>query len=323
MSSTDGSHGDSTRHILQSLFVNVAIAVVKALAAAFTGSGAMLAEAIHSFADCGNQVLLLVGVRQARKKPDATHPLGYGRDVYFWSFLVALMLFTGGGVVSIYEGIHKIREPEKVENVWVGVAVLAVSLALEGSATWSNVRELNRRRGTKSFFAYLRDTKDSDLVVVFGENSAAVLGLGFALVALPLAHVTHDGRWDGAGSLVIGLVLVAVAVFLAVEVKSLLVGESADPDLDPVVRGLVLETDGMDRVLNMITLQQGPGEVMLSIKIAFARELGIEDVCRTINAFEAKLRALRPEIRWCFIEPDIPRSMPSGDAGKAPSSWTG
>ena len=253
------SGNESTSHIIQSLLINVAIAIVKAIAAFFTGSGAMLAEALHSSADCGNQLLLLVGVRQARKKADASHPLGYGRDVYFWSFLVALMLFTGGGVVSIYEGIHKIITPEKVERVWIGIGILLISLALEGTATWSNIRELNRRRAAKPFFKYLRDTKDSDLVVVFAENAAAVLGLVFALVALPVAYVTGDGRWDGAGSLVIGLVLVGVAIFLAIEVKSLLVGEAADEELDPIIRQVVADTAGMERVLNMITVQQGPG----------------------------------------------------------------
>ncbi len=305
---------ESSGHIIQSLLINVAIAIVKSAAAFFTGSGAMLAEALHSFADCGNQVLLLVGVRQARKKPDATHPLGYGRDVYFWSFLVALMLFTGGGVVSIYEGIHKIITHEPVERPWVAITVLLISLVLEGSATWSNVRELNRRRGEKPFVRYLRDTKDADLVVVFAENSAAVLGLLIALIAVPLAAITENGRWDGAGSLLIGIVLVSVAVFLAVEVKSLLVGEAADEDLDPIIRQVVLEQDGMERVLNMFTVQQGPGEVLLSLKVSFTPGLSVETVCDTINAFEAKLRGLRPEIRWCFIEPDLPRSIPGGDA---------
>ena len=173
--SDDKDHG--TGHIIQSLLVNVAIAAVKAVAAYFTKSGSMLAEALHSFSDCGNQILLLVGVRQARKPADEKHPFGYGRAVYFWSFMVAMMLFLGGGVFSIYEGIHKIREPEPVERVWLGVGILAVSLFLEGGACLSNIRELNKRRGKKAFMQYLKDTTDSDLVVVFGENSAAVLGL--------------------------------------------------------------------------------------------------------------------------------------------------
>ena len=217
----------STGHIIQSLAVNVLIAVTKAIAAFFTKSGAMLAEALHSFSDCGNQILLLIGVRQARKPPDASHPLGYGRALYFWSFLVALMLFAGGGVFSVYEGVHKVREPEPVEKVWLGLLILFISIALEGGATISNIRELNKRRGKTPFFQYLGETKDSDLIVVFGENSAAVLGLMFAILALVLAWKTNDGRWDGIGSILIGAVLIGVAIFLARKVQSLLLGEAA------------------------------------------------------------------------------------------------
>ncbi|WP_394828243.1 cation diffusion facilitator family transporter [Pendulispora albinea] len=297
----------STSHILQSLVVNLTIAATKAVAAVFTGSGAMLAEALHSAADCLNQLFLLIGVKQAKRKPDASHPLGYGRATYFWSFLVALMLFTGGGVFSIYEGLHKIGEPEPVTRVWLGIAILGFSLALEGYSTYSNIRELHQRRGSTPFWQYLRTTKDADLVVVFGENSAAVLGLAFALAALVLAAVTGDGRWDGIGSLLIGLVLVAVAIFLATEVKSLLLGESADPVVAEAVQRVVAETHELDRVLSLITLQQGPGEVLVAVKLAFAYKLDIDAACATINAFESRLRQLRPEVRWCFVEPDIPR----------------
>ncbi|MBI2390368.1 MAG: cation diffusion facilitator family transporter [Deltaproteobacteria bacterium] len=299
--------GESTAHIIQSLVVNLAIAVIKAVAAVLTKSGSMLAEALHSAADCGNQVLLLVGVRGARRPPDAEHPFGYGRDVYFWSFMVALLLFTGGGVFSIYEGVHKIREPEKVEKVWLGLLILAVSIALETAATISNVREINRRRGSKPFMRYLRETKDSDLVVVFGENSAAVLGLAIAMVALFVADLTKDGRWDGIGSLSIGVVLVAVAVFLAVEVKSLLLGEAADPEIEAAARDIARDHANLRRILNIVTVQQGPGEVIVSMKVAFADGLTIEEVCRCINDLEGKLRAKRPEIRWLYVEPDLPR----------------
>lgn len=298
---------DSTKHILQSLLVNVTIAIVKAIAAVLTKSGAMLAEALHSGADCGNQVLLLVGVRGARRAPTPSHPLGYGRDVYFWSFMVALLLFTGGGMFSIYEGLHKIQHPEPVEKAWLGEAILGFSLLLEGFATYGNVRELNRRRAGKPFMQYLRDTKDSDLVVVFGENSAAVLGLVFAMIALFIADRTGDGRWDGVGSFAIGVVLVGVAVFLAVEVKSLLLGEAADPEIEKAVHGLVAEHNDIERVLRLVTVQQGPGEVMVMMKLSFPAGMVIDDACRKINAFEDDLRKARPEVRWCFIEPDIPR----------------
>ena len=298
----------STKHIIQSLLVNVAIAVAKAGAAVFTGSGAMLAEAIHSSADCGNQILLLVGVRASRKAPDASHPLGYGRDFYFWSFMVALMLFAGGGVFSVYEGIHKIHEPEPVEKVYLAIGILAFSLLLEGGATLSNIREINKRRKAKGFFLYLHDTKDSDLIVVFGENAAAVLGLVFAIAAVVLAAVTEDGRWDGVGSLLIGLVLIGVAVFLAREVKSLLVGESADPEVEQAAREIAKEHPRIEHVLHLVTIQQGPGEIIVAIKIGLSRNLQTDDICEVINEFEKMLRSRIPEAKWVYVEPDIPRT---------------
>ena len=309
MSGDDKEHG--VGHIIQSLAVNLLIAAVKAVAAYFTKSGSMLAEALHSFSDCGNQILLLVGVRQAKKPPDERHPFGYGRAVYFWSFMVALLLFSGGGVFSIYEGIHKLREPEPVERVWLGIGILAVSMFLEGGACLSNIREMNKRRKDKPFFRYMKDTTDSDLIVVFGENAAAVLGLGFAILALALAALTGDGRWDGAGSVAIGIVLVGVAVFLATEVSSLLIGESADPDITAATKELVQEFPDLERVLNVVTMQQGPGEVLVHVKLAFTPTLNIEQACLVINDFEKRLRAKRPEIRWVFVEPDIPKTPSS------------
>jgi cation diffusion facilitator family transporter len=302
----DSDHSSS--HIIQSLLVNFAISVAKGIAAVFTGSGALLAETLHSLADCGNQGLLLLGVNQAKRKPDAQHPLGYGRTLYFWSFMVALLLFTGGGVFSIYEGIHKITAPEPVERVWIGLTILAFSLLLEGASTVSNVREINRRRADKPFFRYLRDTKDSDLVVVFGENAAASIGLLFAFLALLAADYTKDGRWDAVGSMAIGVVLVGVAIFLALEVKSLLIGEAADPVIEASAREIIQEHKSLEKLLNIITVQQGPGEVLVVLKVGFSSKLTSNEVCEAINAFEASLRAKRPEVRWIFIEPDIPRT---------------
>jgi cation diffusion facilitator family transporter len=306
---SDEGHG--TGHIIQSLLVNVAIAAVKAFAAFLTKSGAMLAEALHSFSDCGNQLLLLVGVRQAKKPPDEKHPFGYGRAVYFWSFMVALLLFSGGGVFSIYEGVHKISHPEAVEHVAIGLGILAVSLVLEGSACWSNIKELKKRAPGKAFFAILQDTTDSDLVVVFGENAAAVLGLFFAIVALGLSAWTGDGRYDAAGSIAIGLVLVGVAIFLAREVSSLLLGEAADKEIDDATHATAKDFQDIEKVLNIVTMQQGPGEVLVHVKLAFTPTMTVEECCRVINAFEARLRKARPEIRWVFVEPDIPKSPSS------------
>ncbi|NUP12641.1 MAG: cation diffusion facilitator family transporter [Polyangiaceae bacterium] len=299
---SDESH--STSHIIQSLVVNLFIAVSKFVAAFFTKSGAMLAEAIHSSADCANQLLLLLGVKLARRAPDPSHPMGYGREVYFWSFMVAMLLFTGGGVFSVYEGIHKILHPEPVENLLAGVLVLGISLLLEGASTFSNIRELNKRRKSAPFVRYLQDTKDSDLIVVFGENSAATIGLTFALCTLVMAYVTGNGMWDGIGSLLVGLVLIGVAVFLAIEVKSLLVGEAADPTIERAVHEVADKDANLESVLRILTIQQGPGEVMLAMKVKMKGGLSGDETCDAINAFEQALQERHPEIRWCFVEPD-------------------
>jgi len=295
---------ESRREIAKALVVNVLIAVAKGVGAAISGSGAMLAETLHSFADCGNQVLLFVGIRSAHKPPDPRHPLGHGRAMYFYSFIVALLLFFGGGVFSIREGVHELAHPEAVEDVGVAFAILAISLALDGYSTWSNVREINRRRGDKSLWRYLRDTKDSDLILVFGENVAGVFGIGLAFASVLVAHATGNGRWDAAGSLAIGLVLVAVATFLAREVKSLLVGEAADPAICAHVAALAEADADVERVLNVITMQQGPGEILVAAKLEYRAGLSTAEIVAAINRFERDLKARAPEVRWSFIEPD-------------------
>lgn len=296
-----------TSHIIQSLVANSVIACAKGVAAVMTRSGAMMAETLHSLADCGNQLLLLLGVRLSRRPPTPEHPLGHGRSLYFWSFMVALLLFSGGGVFSVYEGLHKLGHPEPVENPLIGVGILVFSLLIEGWATLGNIVEMNKRRKDKPFFRYLRESKDSDLVVVFAENSAAVLGLLFALVALGLASSTGDPRWDAIGTLAIGAVLVGVAIFLAIEVKSLLVGEAADPEISAAAQALAVADPKITHVLRLITIQQGPGEVLVTMKLGFEAGMTIEAVCSTINAFEERLRERCPEVKWCFVEPDIPR----------------
>ena len=296
--------GESTGEIIKSLVVNVLIAAAKGVAAVVSGSGAMLAETLHSSADCGNQLLLLRGVKATKRPPDAQHPLGHGRQMYFYSFIVALLLFFGGGVFSIHEGVEKILHPEAVEDITMALVILGISLVLEGWSCFGNVVELNKRRGDVPFVQYLRDTKDSDLIVVFGENSAAVLGLIFASTALVLAHVTGDGRWDGIGSLSIGLVLVGVATFLAGEVKSLLVGESADRRTVAMLETLAEEDPNIVKVLNVIALQQGPGEVMLAMKVQMIPGLSTDSLVEAINAFERQIKLRAPAVKWSFIEPD-------------------
>lgn len=301
------SGDSSTAHIIQSLVINLVIAAGKGVAAVVTGSGSMMAETLHSFADCGNQALLLLGVKSSRKPPSPTHPLGYGRVLYFWSFMVALLLFTGGGMFSIYESIHKLQHPEPVGDMRLALGILGFSLALEGWATYKNVQELNVRRKGRPFLRFLSDSKDSDLVVVFGENAAAVLGLFIALIAIGLSAYTGNGQWDAVGSLLIGGVLIGVALFLAREVQSLIVGEAADPEIAESVRSSVAEDARITGVLRLITVQQGPGEVILAMKLGFVLTMTVEEVSRAINELEDRIRARSPEVRWSFIEPDIPR----------------
>ena len=294
-----------TSHIYQSLFANLAITAAKGAAAAVTGSGAMLAETIHTLADSGNQLLLLVGVKSAARPPDARHPLGYGRELYFWSFIVALMLFLGGGVFSVYEGLHKLAHPEPLGSLRWAVGILLFSMALEGWSAFQNVVELNRRRGKTPFWRYLGDTKDSDLVVVFAENSAAVVGLVLALGALGAAALTGDPAWDAAGSVAVGLVLVAVSVFLAAEVKSLLLGESADLELASAVVRLAAADPLFERTYQIIAVQQGPGEALVALKAAFPPDATAAQLSAAIDAFEERLRAERPDAKWIFVEPDL------------------
>jgi cation diffusion facilitator family transporter len=290
--------------VLKSLAVNVIIATSKGIAAGITGSGAMLAETLHSFADCGNQGLLLLGISRSQKPADAKHPLGYGREMYFWSFIVALLLFLGGGGFSIYEGVHKMQHPEPVGDIKLALIILGGAILLEGWATFGNVKLMNQRRGKTPFLRYMRETKDSDLIVVFGENSAAVLGLILAAAFIIISKVTDDGRWDAAGSLAIGIVLIGVALFLAVEVKGLLIGEVADPKVMAAAEELVAQDPDVEKVLRILSIQQGPGEIVVAMKLKFKDGLETKQLVSVINRFEAALEQKVPEIKWSFVEPD-------------------
>lgn len=298
------SEAHSTKVVLTSLAVNGTIALAKAGAAIFTHSGSMLAEAIHTAADCLNQVLLLIGVKQSALGPSERYPLGTGRASYFWSFVVAMMLFFGGGVFSIGEGGEKIVHPHPLEHEGIGMAILVFSLVLETLSLAQCVRQINQKRGSVGFYEYLRITKDAELVVCTGENFAAVLGLVFALAALALAHFV-DTRFDGVGSILVGLVLVGVATFLARKIKSLLLGERADPEIEAAVRAAASEDPRIVEVLRLITVQQGPGEVMVAAKLRIHDSLSAADVAALINDYERRVRARIPEVKWQFIEPDV------------------
>lgn len=294
----------SARAILYALLANLGIAIAKTWAAWFTGSGSMLAEAIHSYADAGNQVLLFVGMRQARRPADAEHPLGYGKLSYFWSFIVALLLFSVGGLFSIYEGLHKLLAPEPLNLPWVGMAVLAAAIVLEALSLAGALREIRRLRGEMPLLDWVRQTRSAELVVILGEDIAALVGLAVAFGFLGLTVLTGDPVYDALGSVVIGAVLVTVSMFIAQRIRGLLVGRSAEPALRAVIDRIIAADPAIDRVLNTITVQMGP-KVMLAAKIAMRRGLSIDEAVLRINELERRLKAEAPQIGWCFVEPDL------------------
>jgi cation diffusion facilitator family transporter len=296
--------GQGSGYIFRALAANFMIAVSKGVGAVITGSGAMLAETLHSLSDCVNQVLLLVGIKQAARPPSEKYPLGQGRNLYFWSFMVAMLLFLGGGAYSIYEGVHKLQHPEPLSNPVIAIAILGVSLAIEGWAMSGALKAVKERRGNRPLIQYLRETKDSDLVVIFGEDLAACIGLALALVAIVISALTGDPLFDAVGTLCIGAVLIGVAVFLAVEVKSLLLGEAADPALLEIIQKCAAEDPRIVKVLRTLTVQQGPGEILVALKLQYKPDLTSASLVESINQFEQKLQERAPEVRWSFVEPD-------------------
>jgi len=295
---------DSLKTVLYALGANFAIFVSKMVAAVITGSGSLLAEAVHSLADCGNQGLLLVGMRQARRAPSANHPLGFGMVVYFWSFLVALLLFSVGGLFSFYEGVHKLKHPEPMHWPWLAIGVLAFGIVMESFSMWGCMREVNKARGAKSLWRWFRESRQSELIVVFGEDLAALLGLVLALGAVVATMVTGNPTYDALGSIAIGVLLCVVAAFVARQVASLLIGQSAEVGLREAITSFVGEQAEVERVFNVITLQLGP-DVMVATKAQMRGDLSGRELIEAINRVEAAMKAKFPEIRWSFFEPDF------------------
>ena len=295
---------DSLKTIFYALGANFAIFVAKLGAAIVTGSGAMAAEAVHSLADCGNQGLLLIGIRSAKAPPTPDHPLGQGKAIYFWSFLVALMLFSVGGAFSIYEGLHKLGHPELLRRPWIAIGVLVFGIVAESFSMWGCLREVNKARGRRGLWTWFRISRQSELIVVFGEDLAALLGLVFALVAVVCTMLTGDPIFDAIGTLAIGVLLVVVAIFIAIEVKALLIGQSVDPELRDRILAFIEGRQEVVRVFNLITLQLGP-DVMISVKAEMRRDATALDMVNAINAVERDLKLRFPEIRWSFFEPDF------------------
>lgn len=294
---------DSVKTIFYALGANSAIFVAKLAAAIITGSGSMLAEAVHSLADCGNQVLLLIGMRRVKGAPTAEHPLGRGMELYFWSFVVALLLFTVGGVYSIYEGIHKLESHEPLRWAWLAVVVLSFGLVAETFSMWGCLREVNKARGRQGLWRWFRDSRQSELIVIFGEDLAALLGLAFALIAVLATIVTGNPVYDAAGSIAIGVLLCVVAIFVGREIAALLIGQSAEPRVRAAMAEFIRAQPEVETLFNLITLQLGP-DLMVATKARMRGELSGADMIAAINRVEAAMRARFPEIRWSFFEPD-------------------
>ena len=299
--------------VIAALLANVGIAVSKFIAFAFTGSSSMLSEAIHSVADSGNQVLLLVGNKRSKKAPDAQHQFGYGRRRYVYGFIVSIVLFLVGGLFSLYEGFHKFQHPEDLSDAWIAFLVLGIAIVLEGFSFRTAVREANRARGKRSLFRFLRDARQPELPVILLEDLGALMGLVFALFGVSMAVVTGDGRWDGLGAMAVGTLLVVIAIFLAFEMAAMLVGESALPEEDAAIRAALASSPLVDRVIHVRTLHVGPDELLVGAKIAISKSDTGAEIAAGIDDAEARLRAAVPSAVYVFLEPDIDRTARRAD----------
>ncbi|MEV4468935.1 MULTISPECIES: cation diffusion facilitator family transporter [Nonomuraea] len=301
------SASGGTKAIIAALSANLAIAVAKFVAAVFTGSSSMLAEGIHSVADSGNQVLLLVGGKRAARASTREHPFGYGRERYFYAFVVAVVLFTIGAAFSLYEGIHKIGDPHQVESPIWAFAVLIFAIIAEALSFRTAVKESNPLRGKQSWISFIRRSKSPELPVILLEDLGALLGLIFALFGVTMAVVTGDGVWDGIGTLMIGVLLAIIAVVLAIETKSLLVGEGASPEMETRIRAALESAPEVERVIHMRTLHLGPEELLVAAKIAVEHNDTAADVARGIDEAERRIRDAVPIARVIYLEPDLDR----------------
>ncbi len=302
------SAGGGGKAIVAALGANLAIAAAKLVGFFVTGSSSLAAEAVHSFADSGNQVLLLVGGKRANREADERHPFGYGRDRYFYAFVVALVLFSIGSLFAVYEGIDKIRHPHALDSPAVAIAILVFAVVAESFSFRTAVHEARPLKGAASWVTFVRRAKAPELPVVLLEDLAALIGLLLALAGVGLALLTGDGIWDGVGTLSIGVLLGLVAVVLAVEMKGLLIGESASREAVAAICGALVDGTNVLRVIHLKTMHLGPDELLVAAKIAVAPGLGLPAVARAIDDAEARVRAVEPLARQLYLEPDLDRA---------------
>jgi cation diffusion facilitator family transporter len=299
------STSGGNRAIVAAMLANLGIAVTKLIAALFSGSGAMLAEAVHSFADTINQVLLLVGGRRSTKAPDEEHPFGYGRARFLYGFLVAIILFSVGGAYSIYEGIHKLQNPEPLEVPWLPIVVILISMVLEGFSFRTARHESLPFKGSGSWISFIRRAKAPELPIVLLEDTAALTGLVFALAGVGLTIITGNPLFDALGTLFIGALLILVALILGIETKSLLIGEGASPENVATIRDAINGNPTVESLIHMKTLYLGPDELMIAAKVAFPTSTRLVEIATAIDALEADIRSKIPAARVIYIEPDL------------------
>jgi cation diffusion facilitator family transporter len=302
--------GGSNRAVIAALGSNLGIAVIKFIAFGVSGSASMLAEGVHSVVDSGNQCLLLVGGRQSRRRATQEHPFGYGRDRYVYGFLVALVLFSGGGLFALYEGVQKIRHPHRIDDAVIAFIVLAVAIGLEGFSLRTAVHESKHLKGADSWIGFIRHAKNPELPVVLLEDVAALIGLVFAFAGVGLSVLTGRGVWDGLGTCAIGVLLISVAVILVVETKSLLLGESASPVQVAAIAAALLGP-GVERVIHLRTMHLGPDELLVGAKVAMRSDSSLGEAAVDLDAAEARVRAVAPAARVIYLEPDIDRGETS------------
>jgi cation diffusion facilitator family transporter len=309
------SASGGTRAIVAALGANLAIAASKFVAFAFSGSSSMLAEGVHSLADSGNQFLLLIGGKRAQRDATPQHPFGYGRERFIYAFLVSIVLFSVGGMFAIYEGFEKISHPHEVENWYWPVGVLLFAILAEGFSFRTAIKESNGLRGSLSWAQFIRRAKAPELPVVLLEDFGALIGLVLALGGVGLALLTGDGVWDGIGTVCIGVLLVMIALVLAAETKSLLLGEAAGPEVVRKIEAAIVDGDTVPRIIHMRTLHLGPEELLVAAKIAVRHDDTGTQVAAAIDAAEARVRAAVPIARVIYLEPDI---YSEAEAAKGP-----
>ena len=299
------AHEGSMKAIIAALLANLGIAITKFIAYVFSGSASMLAESVHSLADSGNQLLLIIGGRRARREATPEHPFGYGRSRYVYAFIVSVVLFTVGGVFSVYEGLDKLGHPHELENVWLPILVLSVAIVLESFSLATAVRESKKVKGKQSWIQFIKHAKSPELPVVLLEDVAALLGLVFALTGVGLSVITGNPVFDAYGTLAIGALLVVVAVILGLEMGSLLIGEGAQPDEVAAIRKALLSAKGVTAVIHMKTLYVGPEELMVAAKIGVQANSTGAEIAAIINAAEEAMRKQLPVAQLIYLEPDI------------------